>query len=221
MYYAPSIFESLGFRRAKLLAQGVNGVVNFLATFIAFFFVDRLGRRTLFLAGALGMGVSMMTLGLLGEFYGYTNGGMSSPAAGYAAIMSIFFFVASFACSWGPGIYFRIVLNKRRMLFHFAVHIITTAVAWIYPTEIFPTAQRARGVALTTSTNFLFNGLIAIFVPKLQETTGSMLYIGFGACCGAIFCVTLFLLPETKGRSLESMVSVTERRLHTVQNRFH
>jgi MFS family permease len=55
MYFAPGIFKNLGFDKndADLLAQGINGIVNFLATVLAFFIVDRVGRRTLLIAGGL------------------------------------------------------------------------------------------------------------------------------------------------------------------------
>lgn len=55
MYFAPGIFKNLGFDKndADLLAQGINGIVNFLATVMAFFIVDRVGRRTLLIAGGL------------------------------------------------------------------------------------------------------------------------------------------------------------------------
>jgi len=47
MYYMPFIAQSVGFGGTDhgLLANGINGIVNFLSTFIAFFFVDKMGRR--------------------------------------------------------------------------------------------------------------------------------------------------------------------------------
>lgn len=51
-YYAPRIFVALGFSNGALLATAINGVVNFLSTFLAFWLVDRFGRRTLLIIGA-------------------------------------------------------------------------------------------------------------------------------------------------------------------------
>ena len=50
MYYMPFIAQSVGFGGTDhgLLANGINGIVNFLSTFIAFFFVDKMGRRVSF-----------------------------------------------------------------------------------------------------------------------------------------------------------------------------
>ena len=57
IYYAPIIFEMVGFKVAAhaLLATGVIGVVNVLATVVALWLLDRLGRRTLLLAGLVGI----------------------------------------------------------------------------------------------------------------------------------------------------------------------
>jgi hypothetical protein len=44
------------------------GIVNFLSTFLAFVFMDRFGRRPLLMAGALLMGLSMATLGIVGTW---------------------------------------------------------------------------------------------------------------------------------------------------------
>ena len=78
MYYAPAIFGACGFNTAEqLLATGGTGVVNFLATFLAFWLLDRVGRRTLLVTGAIGMAISMATLAALGMAYGVTSGSSS------------------------------------------------------------------------------------------------------------------------------------------------
>eukprot|EP01043_Picozoa_sp_COSAG02_P005353 COSAG02_NODE_144_length_34086_cov_65.390944_28_plen_365_part_00 len=78
MYYAPAIFGACGFNTAEqLLATGGTGVVNFLATFLAFGLLDRVGRRTLLVSGAIGMAISMATLATLGLVYGEVSGSSS------------------------------------------------------------------------------------------------------------------------------------------------
>merc|ERR1712196_402242 len=69
MYYMPFISSSVGFGSSALLCQGVNGVVNFLSTFIAFFFVDRIGRRKILVAGAALMALMTALIGGLGLAY--------------------------------------------------------------------------------------------------------------------------------------------------------
>jgi sugar porter (SP) family MFS transporter len=192
MYYAPSIFQVFGFEanKAGLLAQGINGVVNFLSTFLAFFFVDRCGRKTLLIIGAAGMALSMCTLGVVGIAFGelVPQGNAAPlpdklvmpPAAGYVAIASVYFYVVNFAYSWGP-------------------------VCWLMPTELFPLKQRARGVGMTTTANFLCNLVVAELFPFALGALRFKVFLVFAALNAALVLFSVFVVPETRGKSLEAL----------------
>jgi len=65
MYYAPMIFEKAGASIDAALMQAIFvGVTNLLFTIIAMFFIDRFGRKTLLLIGAVGMSLSLAGAGL-------------------------------------------------------------------------------------------------------------------------------------------------------------
>ncbi len=72
--YAPAIFMSAGWELdAALLSTFVVGVTNFVFTLVAFWTIDRYGRRPLYIAGSLGMAVMLAALTiavLLGHFRG-------------------------------------------------------------------------------------------------------------------------------------------------------
>jgi SP family arabinose:H+ symporter-like MFS transporter len=72
--YAPAIFLSAGWQLdAALLSTFVVGLTNFLFTLVAFWTIDRYGRRPLYIAGSLGMAVMLAALTiavLLGHFRG-------------------------------------------------------------------------------------------------------------------------------------------------------
>jgi len=56
MYYAPRIFELVGYARSSALLQSVSvGVTLFVFTVVGMFLVDRVGRKKLLLVGAVGM----------------------------------------------------------------------------------------------------------------------------------------------------------------------
>lgn len=62
MFYAPVIFQTLGFgNSASLYSSVIVGGVNVLATLVAVFLVDRLGRRWLLLEGCMQMIVAQVT----------------------------------------------------------------------------------------------------------------------------------------------------------------
>jgi SP family xylose:H+ symportor-like MFS transporter len=93
LYYAPEIFKTLDLATDTALLQTIIvGIVNFLFTIIAIRTVDIYGRKPLMIIGAIGMAISMISLGL--TFYGNLDG--------YVALICMMIYVASFALSWGP-----------------------------------------------------------------------------------------------------------------------
>ena len=57
LYYAPTIFKDLGLsgNTISLLATGVVGIVMLLATIPTLFYIDKIGRKPILIAGAIGM----------------------------------------------------------------------------------------------------------------------------------------------------------------------
>lgn len=179
MYYAPRILKASGFSATDitLLAVAGTGVVNVLMTFPGIFLVDKLGRRPLLISGALLMAAFMSTLGAMIAIYGpqYTN-----PIVPYVCLIAVYLFVSSFAYSWGP-------------------------IGWIYPSEIYPMRIRAKATSITTSSNWLFNFIIAQIFPALLNSIqwGVMfLFAGFSLLMA---CWVWLSVPETKGKSLEEI----------------
>ncbi|RMZ13975.1 hypothetical protein D0864_00294 [Hortaea werneckii] len=81
------------------------------------------------------------------------------------------------------------------------------------PSEIFPSSLRAKGVALSTCSNWLNNFIIGLITPPLVENTGFGAYTFFAVFCLLSFVWTFsladisqyFFVPETRGRTLEQM----------------
>ncbi|KAI5123776.1 hypothetical protein M0805_000365 [Coniferiporia weirii] len=102
------------------------------------------------------------------------------PQTPQAVVICVIIFNAAFGYSWGP-------------------------IPWLYPPEIMPLTVRAKGVSLSTATNWAFNYVVGEMTPILQEAIQWRLYPMHGA-----FCVASFFLvyPETKGVPLEEMDAV-------------
>jgi sugar porter (SP) family MFS transporter len=93
MYYAPVIFDTLGFSIDSSLFQTVMiGCINFLFTVVAMFFVDKLGRKPLLLTGSALMSLS---LGILAF-------SVNKGIGGYWVLVCILVYIAAFAVSLGP-----------------------------------------------------------------------------------------------------------------------
>jgi len=73
----------------------------------------------------------------------------------------------------------------------------------MYPAELFPNKYRGHGCAAATLSNFVFNAIVGLAVPKLQSIWGGWLYIAFGILNFLFAIVIWALYPETGGRSLE------------------
>nr|CAD7403298.1 unnamed protein product [Timema cristinae] len=80
---------------------------------------------------------------------------------------------------------------------------------WTINSEIYPTWARSFCNSVATSFNWMFNILISMTFLTLTEVLSKQgafyLYAGFSAMG---FIVLLFILPETKGKSLEEMEAV-------------
>lgn len=106
-----------------------------------------------------------------------------------AQIAFIAIFIFFFASTWGPG-------------------------AWIVIGEIFPLPIRSRGVGLSTASNWLWNTIIAVITPYMVgENRGNLkssVFFVWGGLCTAAFVYSYFLVPETKGLSLEQVDKMME-----------
>lgn len=180
IYYAPTIFAQLGLNSNanSLLATGVYGIINCLATFIALALIDKIGRRILLMAGALGTMVSLIAVA---GIVGYYNTSLPMHrSAGWLSVAFIYFYDVNFAYSWAP-------------------------IGWVLPSEIFPLAIRSKGMSITTSATWMCNFIIGLISPRMLETITYGTYIFFAVFCLFAFFFTLFVVPETRGRSLEDM----------------
>jgi sugar porter (SP) family MFS transporter len=91
-YYAPLIFEKTKTGGSVLFQTLLTGIVNLIFTIVAFWLIDRLGRKKLLLMGSAVMGTCMLVLGAL--FY-------ENALDNYWVLAAVFLYIAGFACSWG------------------------------------------------------------------------------------------------------------------------
>lgn len=181
LFYAPVIFQSLGFGgSAALISAVVTGAVICGATLVSMAFVDKLGRKFFFLEGGIQMLVCQVTISVLLRVY-FGGDKVFSNKVAIPVVLLISLFIAAFGWSWGP-------------------------LGWLVPSEIFPLETRSAGQSITVSINLLFTFIIA---QSFLAMLCAFKYATFLFFAGMVLIMSLFILfflPETKNVPIEEMV---------------
>jgi len=196
-YYSTPFLQSTGAIDNVFLISLIFTLVNVCSTPISFYTIEKFGRRPILVWGALGMLICQFLVAIIGVTVGFNK--LTTNAAGEqvaqnipavnAQIAFIAIFIFFFATTWGPG-------------------------AWVLIGEIFPLPIRSRGVALSTASNWLWNTIIAVITPYLvgpdEGNLRSSVFFLWGGLCTAAFVYSYFLIPETKGLTLEQVDKMFE-----------
>lgn len=185
LYYAPRIFDSMGMGN-PMVQTVIMGVVNIIFTLVAVFSVEKIGRKPLLICGSLGMAVGAAGVALSNIM----------PVSPIIPVVSIMIYSASFMFSWGP-------------------------ICWVLISEIFPNTIRSAAVAIAVAFQWIFNFIVSSTFVPLYNMEG----FGIGTKFGHFFVYALYgiicvvaawfvyrLVPETKGKSLEDMTKLWEKK---------
>ena len=179
-YYGPQIFALAGVASDKsaIFSTFLLAITNVVATVISLFLVDRLGRKPLLYSGVGGMTLSLALLAWC--FHGQAVAGAHLALVATACLMV---YVICFAFSMGP-------------------------ISWILVAEVFPLQLRSRGAAAATLGSGISNTIVAYtFLGLIQAAGKSGTFAIYAGFCILTLLFTRFVIPETKGRELESISS--------------
>ncbi|WP_180540517.1 sugar porter family MFS transporter [Nevskia soli] len=177
IYYAPTIFKFAGLTSssAAILASVGVGLVNVTLTVVAMQLIDRVGRRPLLLISLAGMAASLALLGLAFSLPQFKS------VLGWVSIASLMAFVGSYALGLGP-------------------------VFWLILSEIYPLRIRGRAMSVGTAVNWTGNLVVALTFLTLTKALGKPgTFWLFGVVTLAAWFFAFFLVPETKGKTLEQI----------------
>ena len=191
LYYAPHMFENMGASTNQALWDTAifGGVAMTLFTLVATFTVDRLGRKPLLVTGALVMSVAMIFLGFLFDRHIVSAAAGASAGGGpsYLALGAVVIYIMGFSFSWGP-------------------------VVWVMLAEIFPNAIRGKAMSIAVAAQWIMNFIVSLTFPMMdgsvylnEHFNHGFAYWVYSACSLLAAVFVLRFVPETKGRSLESI----------------
>jgi sugar porter (SP) family MFS transporter len=177
IYYAPTIFKFAGLSSSSvaILASVGVGVVNVVFTVVAMLLIDRVGRRPLLLISLAGMAVGLIVLGCAFSLPKLAG------SLGWIAVGSLMVYVGSFAIGLGP-------------------------VFWLILSEIYPLRIRGRAMSVGTVANWGANLIVALTFLTLTQVMGkAVTFWLYGAVSIGAWIFAFFLVPETKGKTLEQI----------------
>ncbi|KAJ5757278.1 uncharacterized protein N7511_007460 [Penicillium nucicola] len=178
-YYGTTIFQGAGISDS-FITQVILGAVNFGTTFGGLYVVENFGRRKSLIFGAIWMFVMFMIFASIGHFVLDVENPTNTPNAGKGLIVVSCFFIAAYAMTWGPMI-------------------------WAIVAELFPSKYRAKGMALATATNWLWNFLISFFTTFITKDIDFAYGYVFAGCLFFATLIVYFFVIEGKGRTLEEL----------------
>jgi MFS family permease len=232
-FYAPMIFEQSGIGTDAAFSQAILvGLINLVFTILAMGLIDRLGRKPLLMFGLAGITISMALLayGFYSATYCLSQDAIAQlpqeiPKQDIQALRDQTFtndvafkravqqaigtefakqyeseFIST-AIRANPGM---ILVGILGFVACFAISL--GPVMWVLFSEMFP--NRIRGVAISF-VGFINSGvsfLVQLVFPWSLANLGSATtFLLFGAFAAVGLVLLSWLLPETKGRSLEEL----------------
>ena len=182
MYYAPKIFGLAGFESHtdQMFATILDGMTFVIFTWISMQFIDKTGRKIALKIGFAIMAVALIVLGwCLLQF----ESGNTAQWISYTAVGMTILSIAGYAMSAAP-------------------------VIWILCSEIQPLKSRDFGIACSTTTNWVSNMIIgATFLSLLEGIGSAQTFWLYGILNVSFIFLTIYIVPETKGVSLEKIES--------------
>jgi len=174
LFNAADIFSKGGLSDPKLASFPVS-IVQLVGTLIASFLVDKIGRRLLLWTNALGMGISLIGLGVYFQIYQTTS------SISWLSILTSVLFSFFFSLAWGPFPW--VVMAE---IIPFRARGVGTSLATMICWIMF----------------FVVTKTYASLESAFGNQGACWFYAGW---CFVAFVIVVLFVPETKGRTLEEI----------------
>merc|ERR1712217_276687 len=192
LYFATNIFKSAGFGTAAALSSVGVGLVKLLATLVTVWRVDQYGRRLLLFVGIGMMTVALAIIATAFLFRECTTPGVDvtncdqdkiglPQAWALTTVGGLMLYVSGYQVGFGP-------------------------IAWLMISEVFPLKVRGAALSLAAVVNFSSNITMTLTSEVLQAAcTPAGVFFGYLVLSIVSLGFVQFVVPETKGRTLEEI----------------
>lgn len=191
MYFSATIFQLVGFSSPTLTSLSI-ALTNFLFTLVAFWTIDRIGRRRILLQS-----IPVMVLGLACCAVAFAF--VALPEEAHALPLLLLSRTIGEGKTW-PAL---ILLS---MILYVAAYALGLGCVPWQQSELFPLSVRATGSALATSTNWASNTLVGLtFLPFMGVLGPSGTFALYAGVCAGAWGAVWGIYPETAGLGLEEV----------------
>ncbi|MCI3195207.1 sugar porter family MFS transporter [Bacillus sp. HU-1818] len=190
IYYAPTIFTEAGLgTSASVLGTMGIGVLNVIMCITAMILIDRIGRKKLLIWGSIGITLSLAALSAV-----LLSLGLSTSTA-WLTVVFLGVYIVFYQATWGP-------------------------VVWVLMPELFPSKARGAATGFTTLVLSATNLIVSLVFPLMLSAMGiAWVFAIFSVICLLSFFFALYMVPETKGKSLEEIEESLKKRFNKKKNR--
>ncbi|KOC68300.1 Facilitated trehalose transporter Tret1 [Habropoda laboriosa] len=178
LFYMGNIFESAKSSLPSPIATIIVALVQTCASAVTPVVVDRLGRKVLLIFSGIGEILTMGSLGL----YMYLQDTAHADVSGisFLPVLSLVVFISTYSVGWGP-------------------------LPWTVMGEMFTSNVKSKASGITVCICWLMSFMTTKFSTNLASVATCAPYWLFGIFCLLSVLFTIFVLPETKGKSVQEI----------------
>ncbi|XP_054266433.1 facilitated trehalose transporter Tret1-like [Macrosteles quadrilineatus] len=184
LFYGQSIFIMAGTSFSSSVSTLILGIMLFVAGGFAIPFSRYFGMKKMFIFSAVGMAIFQA---ILGVYFYLMSSGHDMSAYGYVPVTSLVLFIFCYTMGFGP-------------------------LPWAVMAEVFPSNVKALAAAITASFCWLLGFVITKFFNSVSDHLGAhFAFFIFSACCVAALLFTIFVLPDTRGLTLQEILDLLNK----------
>ncbi|CAG0889699.1 unnamed protein product [Cyprideis torosa] len=187
IFYTESIFEEAQAGLSPSASTMIVMITQVVVTCFAAGVVDRLGRRILLLVSDALMAIALLGLGIFFYIKDSIQDDDLTSSYSWLPVVSLVTFIVAFSLGYGP-------------------------IPWLMMGELMPSKTRAPASSLATGFNWTMSFIVTLTFNSLQDGLGAYgcFWLYSAICVGGTVFV-FFLIPETKGKSLDEIQKLFRR----------
>lgn len=187
LFYSSDIFDSTKDFMNPKTATILLAAAQVVATLISNIIVDKAGRKILLILSAVFMALSLMSLGTF--YYMSSNDVLFKSQYSFIPLVSLISFFLAFSTGFG-------------------------AIPWLLSSEMVSVRARSTVSGLATFSNGLFAFIVTKTFNHFKASLNSYgTFWLYGCLCVAASFFVYFFVPETKGKKLEDVEKIFQKKL--------